>query len=619
MSENRTIEVSEREVLVLPPLDREIVIQESKSGPRNLHRMSLVDLGKRLLEAAKRGETDEVRTLMSNGAPFTTDWLGTSPLHFATQFGHHDTAEVLLRAGISRDARTKVDRTPLHVAAQEGHNDIVELLIQHAADIDAKDMLKMTPLHWASEKGHKPVLETLIKHGADINCENKFDRTPLDIAIANGRADIAELLTMAQMQYGGTVQQLEDVKSHEVLVNGTMHADLSSITEGDSITIETTEIDQSDNIETVTVTTDEQSNKDVLPVNIFQNVSRSIESDSSETQNSSVLATLAALAEATAPNTIQQNTATTEAMNWLESQGITMITTSEGGIITSAIDSGQSITLTEAGKIALNFIKQQDGEEGEIVVKPEVDLGPEVIEEEAHIGGDVEDIVTGLPEGTELVTTGGDMDDQNVLTIVSNQDLGGVSEDGGIVAMGDDVVTMESQDLVGDVTEHSDGIVMVTEVEGEIVTPTDGMLTITEVTDDVTNVTMEGDEITETELQISEENNIHISDVTTITETNSLQISDVTMVTDGGGGDASDEPPAKRSRTDVEDKGDGIKVEALDKDDLKKQLEEMQKQAEAFKQQLKQKEVEAETYKKRLSDIGLQPEDQSQEDQAANE
>ncbi|VDI76538.1 GA-binding protein transcription factor, beta, partial [Mytilus galloprovincialis] len=346
---------------------------------------------------------------------------------------------------------------------------------------------------------------------------------------------------------------------------------------------------------------------------------RSIESDSSETQNSSVLATLAALAEATAPNTIQQNTATTEAMNWLESQGITMITTSEGGIITSAIDSGQSITLTEAGKIALNFIKQQDGEEGEIVVKPEVDLGPEVIEEEAHIGGDVEDIVTGLPEGTELVTTGGDMDDQNVLTIVSNQDLGGVSEDGGIVAMGDDVVTMESQDLVGDVTEHSDGIVMVTEVEGEIVTPTDGMLTITEVTDDVTNVTMEGDEITETELQISEENNIHISDVTTITETNSLQISDVTMVTDGGGGDASDEPPAKRSRTDVEDKGDGIKVEALDKDDLKKQLEEMQKQAEAFKQQLKQKEVEAETYKKRLSDIGLQPEDQSQEDQAANE
>lgn len=62
-------------------------------------------------------------------------------------------------------------------------------------------------------------------------------------------------------------------------------------------------------------------------------------------------------------------------------------------------------------------------------------------------------------------------------------------------------------------------------------------------------------------------------------------------------------------------------LETLDKDALKKQLEEMQKQAEAFKQQLKEKEEEAETYKKRLSDIGLQPEDQSQEliDQSANE
>ena len=40
--------------------------------------MSLVDFGKRLLEAAKRGDTDEVRTLMSNGAPFTTDWVSSS-------------------------------------------------------------------------------------------------------------------------------------------------------------------------------------------------------------------------------------------------------------------------------------------------------------------------------------------------------------------------------------------------------------------------------------------------------------------------------------------------------------------------------------------------------------
>lgn len=56
--------------------------------------------------------------------------LGTSPLHLAAQYGHYSTAEVLLRAGVSRDARTKVDRTPLHVAAADGHSHIVELLIR---------------------------------------------------------------------------------------------------------------------------------------------------------------------------------------------------------------------------------------------------------------------------------------------------------------------------------------------------------------------------------------------------------------------------------------------------------------------------------------------------------
>lgn len=40
--------------------------------------MSLVDLGKRLLEAARKGQDDEVRNLMANGAPFTTDWVSLS-------------------------------------------------------------------------------------------------------------------------------------------------------------------------------------------------------------------------------------------------------------------------------------------------------------------------------------------------------------------------------------------------------------------------------------------------------------------------------------------------------------------------------------------------------------
>jgi hypothetical protein len=45
--------------------------------------LSLVELGKKLLLSAKDGDTDQVRLLMSKGAPFTTDWV--SP-HFVVIF-----------------------------------------------------------------------------------------------------------------------------------------------------------------------------------------------------------------------------------------------------------------------------------------------------------------------------------------------------------------------------------------------------------------------------------------------------------------------------------------------------------------------------------------------------
>ncbi|XP_009955257.1 PREDICTED: GA-binding protein subunit beta-2 [Leptosomus discolor] len=164
--------------------------------------MSLVDLGKRLLEAARKGEDDEVRKLMASGAPFTTDWLGTSPLHLAAQYGHYSTAEVLLRAGVSRDARTKVDRTPLHMAAADGHTHIVELLIRNGADVNAKDMLKMTALHWATEHNHRDVVELLIKYGADVHAFSKFDKSAFDIALDKNNAETLVMLQEAMQNQG---------------------------------------------------------------------------------------------------------------------------------------------------------------------------------------------------------------------------------------------------------------------------------------------------------------------------------------------------------------------------------------------------------------------------------
>ncbi|EPY79589.1 GA repeat binding protein, beta 2 isoform 7-like protein [Camelus ferus] len=113
------------------------------------------------------------------------------------QYGHYSTAEVLLRAGVSRDARTKVDRTPLHMAAADGHAHIVELLVRNGADVNAKDMLKMTALHWATEHHHREVVELLIKYGADVHAFSKFDKSAFDIALEKNNAEILVILQEA--------------------------------------------------------------------------------------------------------------------------------------------------------------------------------------------------------------------------------------------------------------------------------------------------------------------------------------------------------------------------------------------------------------------------------------
>ncbi|XP_059159667.1 GA-binding protein subunit beta-1-like isoform X2 [Physella acuta] len=385
-------------------------------------RMSLVDLGKRLLEAAKRGETDTVRALMSNGAPFTTDWLGTSPLHFAAQYGHQETAEVLLRAGISRDARTKVDRTPLHVASQEGHVAIVQLLIGSNADIDAKDMLKMTPLHWSTEKGHVSIIGQLIRNGADVTLEDKFNRTPLDIALANGRTDIAQLLQL--------------------------HQDASGVLEdSDTITIETPEtlvtetVSTSDGVDGLVIDTDKFVS--------FRSVIKSEPDDSTDQSSTSVLATLAALAEATAPNSDQ--TSTSEAMSWLESQGITMIS-SDGSLITSAVESGQTITLTEAGKIALNqFIQQEAALVGEATEED----GEEMAE---GIGEEITE--EAIVEHTGAHVEGGDEEDgEHVITIITRAEDDS-DEEGGEIIMEEAIIHEEQEGVMSHMTDEDGNLII---------------------------------------------------------------------------------------------------------------------------------------------------------------
>lgn len=120
---------------------------------------------------------------------------------------------MLLRAGVSRDARTKVERTPLHLAAAAGHAAVARLLLEAGAAADPRDMLRMTPLHWAVQRGHAAAAQELLRHGADPAALSKFHKSPLSLAAELRRDDLLRLLEDA-------VREREAARSVTALVNG---------------------------------------------------------------------------------------------------------------------------------------------------------------------------------------------------------------------------------------------------------------------------------------------------------------------------------------------------------------------------------------------------------------
>ncbi|XP_061399446.1 GA-binding protein subunit beta-1 [Musca vetustissima] len=176
---------------------------------------TVVDLGKQLLQYARDSDVKGVKNALSRGAPFTSDWLGMSALHFAAMNNQYEICQVLLNGGINKDSKTKVDRTPLHLACYYGNEQIVELLLSKNCAVNPKDMLRMTPLHWAVEKRHKSIVRLLLKHNADVTAVTKFGRTPLAIAVLTEQADLLEELESArQAQANRTFNEQHEVKSH---------------------------------------------------------------------------------------------------------------------------------------------------------------------------------------------------------------------------------------------------------------------------------------------------------------------------------------------------------------------------------------------------------------------
>ncbi|KAI4460174.1 ankyrin repeat protein [Holotrichia oblita] len=331
------------------------------------------ELGKQLLKASGEGNINEIRLLMNKGAPFTADWLGTSPLHLAAQNNHLEVCEILLRAGISKDAITKVARTPLHMAAYEGHLEIVDCLLKHGADYDCRDMLEMTPLHWAAQNGHAEVVTLLIRCGATTNPVNKFDLTPADLALQIKRHDIVEIINVAIRDPLIATQHLQ----LEMTSDSNDTTDIMEIQDNDvnyvPITIPMEDVDSDESIE----------HEDV---NMQQTEAETQEENLNEEDD-------------------QQGTDTSisESIRYLQEHGITMLPADDSNILSTVMESGHSVVLTEAGKQVLNSIKQSDN----VNLIPKNIQKPQPPKENTVSTVNMKKIITVTPEEFLAMTTNG--------------------------------------------------------------------------------------------------------------------------------------------------------------------------------------------------------------------
>ena len=151
----------------------------------------------RLAMAAQQGDKDAVIALLKekvdvNVAPGD----GTTALHWAAYRGDVDVAKMLLKAGASLKATTRLGNlTPLSLAAKTGQGGAVAALLDAGADANSASATGSTPLMLASASGSVDAVKSLLDHGALVNAREKtWGESALMYAAALNRSDVVKLL-----------------------------------------------------------------------------------------------------------------------------------------------------------------------------------------------------------------------------------------------------------------------------------------------------------------------------------------------------------------------------------------------------------------------------------------
>jgi len=157
---------------------------------------SLAADGPGLVDAARSGNVDAVRSLLKGGAdPNQAAPDGSTAVHWAVHGDNLAMLNALLAAGAKPDAVTRYKITPLTLAAQNGNAALVERLLGAGAKPDTASEEGQTALMTAARNGSVAAVRVLLKRGAQVGLAESFrGQTALMFAAGEGNTDATKLL-----------------------------------------------------------------------------------------------------------------------------------------------------------------------------------------------------------------------------------------------------------------------------------------------------------------------------------------------------------------------------------------------------------------------------------------
>jgi uncharacterized protein len=150
-----------------------------------------------LADAVMNGNRGAVKTLLNQKVDVNAaQGDGSTALHWAVMNDDLETAQLLIKAGASVDAKSRMGAiTALYLAAQHGSAPMIDLLLKAGASANEANDTGTTVLMLAAGSGSVDAIKILLDHGADINAKEKtWGETPLMFAAAMNRADAIKLL-----------------------------------------------------------------------------------------------------------------------------------------------------------------------------------------------------------------------------------------------------------------------------------------------------------------------------------------------------------------------------------------------------------------------------------------